>query len=74
MPANTFRSDMRMEATIAIEFSRHHGRYTLIVKGNGAALLVDKFENFCELDDRMRGRLGVTWELFRDEIRARCDR
>lgn len=62
------------EAQIRVEIVRHHGRYTLSVKVNGAAVLIDKFEDFCELDKRMRGRMGILWETFRDDVRALCDR
>ncbi len=62
------------EAKVRVEVARFHGRYALTVKVNGAVMLADKFEDFCELDTRMRGRLGVLWETFRDEVRAVCDR
>lgn len=62
------------ETQVRVDVARHHGRYTLTVKVGGAVMLADKFDDFCEMDKRMRGRLGILWETFRDEARAVCDR
>ena len=62
------------DAQVRVDVARFHGRYTLTVRVNGAVLFADKFDDFCEMDARMRGRLGILWETFRDEARAVCDR
>lgn len=61
-------------ASVRLDLMRQGGRFQVTVKVGAVTALVDEFDDFCELDKRMSGRLGILWKFFRDEVRARCDR
>ena len=62
-----------MEATVTFEVKRQANRIWCSVKVNGHAALVDRFEDFAELDERMEARLGMLWCEFRHDVRMECE-